>query len=103
MSETMKHTPGPWIIKRLAHSHRQTVRIIEKAKHGAIAEIKDAYHDSEGQANAALIAAAPEMIEVIKELRERLAAWMEISDKDDARTYDQDAINQADAILARIE
>ena len=103
MNGTTKHTPGPWIIKRLAHSHRHTVRIIEKAKHGAIAEIKDAYYYSEGQANAALIAAAPEMIEVVKELRERLARWMEIAEGQDAREYDQHALDKADSILARIE
>ena len=63
-----KHTPGPWIIKRVAHSTRDSVRIIDQQTHGVLCEVRDAYYNTQGYANAALIAAAPELAEALREL-----------------------------------
>ena len=63
-----KHTPGPWILKYVAHSKRGAVRIVDKATHGRICEVQAARQDMEGAPNARLIAAAPELLEALQEI-----------------------------------
>lgn len=57
----MKHTQGPWEIESeglniLALDHTRTWRIVASAR---------ATFDIDGEANAKLIAAAPEMLEIL--------------------------------------
>ena len=58
MTNTVKHTPGPWfahggIIRRVAESDGVTVAIVDGLS-------------KEDEANASLIAAAPDMFELAK-------------------------------------
>lgn len=69
---TTTHTPAPWRIKRVANSKIHAVRIIGGDTFSLVATIQDVYpndpHFTEGQADARLIAAAPELLEALEEL-----------------------------------
>lgn len=62
-----KHTPGPWNINYL----RNGANILATDGHGAIAKVNVRYSKTnnliEFEANACLIAAAPELLEALKE------------------------------------
>ena len=69
------HTPGPWIVKR--NGVRSPVNS-EDGRHIAMINynpmtIPDEMHE----ANARLVAAAPEMLEVLIELQESAQYWSE--------------------------
>jgi len=62
--EQMKqHTPGPWEYSKGTSPHHQTVIYAEESGRN----IAVTYND-EGWRNAALIAAAPEMMEALREI-----------------------------------
>lgn len=60
-----KHTPGPW---NIAANFHQTGRIIG-SDDNAIAEV-NGRKDALGQANARLIASAPDLLAVLKQILE---------------------------------
>jgi hypothetical protein len=70
---TSKHTPGPWTVHYLAGGGQRN--ICDDANNTVIASLHTKWlgdhHDVQG-ANARLIAAAPEMLEVL----ENLARWV---------------------------
>ena len=67
----MKHTPAPWALHRNGFS---TIYVEAKIGNGMIQEVAACGPTNEGQeqqeANAKLIAAAPELLEALKELDE---------------------------------
>ena len=65
MSET-KFTPGPW--RAGLSIYKSQARVVAD-KGGRIADVF-AYEEEQAKANAALIAAAPEMYEGLKEIRD---------------------------------
>lgn len=69
-----KHTPGPWKLRRVT---RYDIRIAPESEpeHVSIAgmAIWGEEDREELEANARLIAAAPELLEALKELREALS------------------------------
>lgn len=70
MSE-LKHTPGPWVVDQVAAfaDPEDGHMIYAKSGNGHIVcEIRHAYADNQ-TANARLIAAAPELLEMLIELR----------------------------------
>ena len=66
MSE--KHTPGPWTVSETRHSYDTVIRG-PKNEPIALALIAG-YTKQEGQSNARLIAAAPELLEALQMLLE---------------------------------
>ena len=58
------HTPGPWTLEGYPLTEPSNVRIT--SKHGTICNIYDC--STEDEANARLIAAAPEMLAVLETL-----------------------------------
>jgi len=58
----MKHTPGPWIVML---SEDKPYAILPAGRHGTICQFSDVYMDQE--ANARLIAAAPDLLEACEE------------------------------------
>jgi hypothetical protein len=66
MSET-KFTPGPWFVKRQNPSPTTGEWMIVGSKPGYLAEIRNC-GSGDVQANANLIAAAPDMYDALKEL-----------------------------------
>ena len=74
MSDAAKHTPGPWYATTRKGSWDWVVA------HGPLDEICQLFHDGTefnetGEANARLIAAAPEMLEALLSIR-TIAAYM---------------------------
>lgn len=77
---TTKHTSGPWVADDNYQEHGHKTRIALPDKFGVPgATIAEAHHDWEGErtswaeaeANARLIAAAPDMLEALK----KFASW----------------------------
>lgn len=66
-----KHTPGPWSIHHDVSSLDGHV-LIDSSKHGALAQVvwkmEDDERTPECEANARLIAAAPELLEVAQSI-----------------------------------
>ena len=75
---TTKHTPGPWIGAGPSFGDplpRYTTEIItesedENGEVRSICELPVAHYDDENEANAHLIAAAPELLEAVIELKD---------------------------------
>lgn len=80
-----KHTPGPWQIK----SYDGELRILDSTPIGSSPPIADVNMFLNGEANARLIAAAPEMLEVIKGLVARIEEGTLVRDlsKDHLETW----------------
>ena len=62
-----KHTPGPWRIERQNPSPTTGEWMVSGAKPGYLAEVRDCGSGDE-QANARLIAAAPDLLEALTAL-----------------------------------
>lgn len=68
----MKHTPGPWRIEPWTYNHGKEKKIVMQNNTDAVAEIWNLYRpdderNAEQNANARLIAAAPEILALLKE------------------------------------
>ncbi|CAB4135031.1 hypothetical protein UFOVP275_54 [uncultured Caudovirales phage] len=64
----MKHTPAPWTVKPTGYTgHASAKYVINSTKGRAVAHIKHSTI-SPMEANAMLIAAAPEMLDLLKEI-----------------------------------
>ena len=62
-----KHTPAPWIlIRRDKRHHPGIITIGHDATEKDICELDASGDDAEGEANARLIAAAPELLDLAK-------------------------------------
>lgn len=75
MAADTRHTPGPWIGAGPSFGDplpRYTTEIIAERVDGAdavsICELPFAHHDDENEANARLIASAPELLEALQAL-----------------------------------
>jgi hypothetical protein len=86
-----EHTPGPWTIPGSANL------VGTKNPRRLIAET----HGENSTANARLIASAPALLASVEELRDCLAAWVDIADAEDLREYDFEALQNATAALAK--
>ena len=75
MSE-VKHTPGPWRYEPQNGSPTTGQHMISGSKPGYLAEVRDC-GSGDVVANARLIAAAPELLAVLKELQESAVYWSE--------------------------
>jgi hypothetical protein len=62
---TTKHTPGPWIVNGGGHPSETAYPIITNGR-GKVADVVKR-EDGAGEANYRLIAAAPELLEALKE------------------------------------
>ena len=70
MSEKVTHTPGPWSVEDCTPGESTGLRFAINSKDNVIARTTDGW--KEAQANARLIAAAPDMHEVLSELLDTL-------------------------------
>lgn len=61
MSTQTKHTPGPWFAKRLGNPYDQHTVYVEKTGRTIVTSC-------EGEANARLIAAGPELLEACQHM-----------------------------------
>lgn len=112
MAVNEQHTPGPW---RTDGFHGRMEKITPQEDRGvcvAVMPIWEAEYEAEKNANARLIAAAPEMLEALKALAEnarRLTACIgsldHACDLGCGRAYDvlRDRTIQAEAIIRKAE
>ena len=96
MSEKVTHTPGPWLVEDCTPGESTGLRFAINSKDNVIARTTDGW--KEAQANARLIAAAPEMLEMCKLLEECMET---IAGKDG---YDASyELAKVRAVLAKVE
>jgi hypothetical protein len=77
---TTQHTPGPWIGAGPSFGDplpRYTTTIMTEWEHQddgyiQICELPFHHHDDENEANARLIAAAPDLLEALQQIKQRL-------------------------------
>lgn len=71
MSETSKHTPRPWVLMPEFHGDHGQYYITDEADGSEIASVTAwiGEHRAEAEANARLIAAAPELLAALKEAK----------------------------------
>lgn len=93
---TNKHTPGPWIAKRVRDSETNGDLDIDSVDGYHIAESIGGLDDGEEEANARLIAAAPDLLHAC-------AAIVEWCDKNPPAGDALYCINQARAAIAKVE
>lgn len=85
--DPLKHTPGPWEIK-LYKSCLWIQKADDKRKFPFIADVFSHEELPEGKANANLIAAAPDLLDVLKACKEELV---------------QRGYNEEDSLLLQVE
>lgn len=90
-TKTVQHTPGPWMRQGQWATNRGVAECIEAQDWGIIGAWID--HSNEAEANARLIAAAPEMLELLKGVHEFLQGGGRLNAYSlfDERTYYQAA------------
>lgn len=77
---SQKHTPGPWRYLRENGSPTTGQHMIAGAKPGYLAEVRDCGSE-DVEANARLIAAAPDMYEALKALYNSIDSCVELNPK----------------------
>jgi hypothetical protein len=70
-----QHTPGPWAVKH--HEDTDTYSIIVAGRQWNSWTVAALGHSKEDEANARLIAAAPDLLAVCQELEESVEYWSE--------------------------
>lgn len=105
-----KHTPGPWM------PHHDKGRLyVETHRDDVICMVAKGLGTQEDQANANLIAAAPELLKVLRMARDNIAANLQVMVMghtgpdgliDDAEVVllieaEQDLVNQIDEVIAK--
>jgi len=78
MSNTIKHTPGPWYYEIEDYDYEDkiaTAHIMTRSTSIALVSSEKDICDHENAANARLIATAPDLLEVCKVAVERLAGY----------------------------
>lgn len=79
----MTHTPGPWAISKRNHAPGEPEPAVEI--HNGNRLVADVFHgDNKAEANARLIASAPDLLETLEEITEAYTA----ASKGDTKTYD---------------
>jgi len=94
-------TPGPWKVGYSDDFEGQQVIMEQDCNGRVLALIDDT--DEQDQANARLIAAAPELLEACKKLLPCLQNWMEIAEDEDYREYDNKALEVGILAIAHAE
>lgn len=87
-----KHTPGPW---RKDNNPRNII-----ANGRDIAHTWGRFEDDEADANARLIAAAPDLLNELRRTREWVAQYLDIPGHADAARF---KVNAIDAVIAKAE
>ena len=78
MSEQVKHTPGPW---RYDQSHPQVVEGRDNGGLWVRRALAYGHTESEVDANARLIAAAPDLLAALRDVSRQLEAYKEFAEQ----------------------
>ena len=93
----MKHTPGPWHVD--GRPRHEALEIHSESRRIARSLYEGGSEDNEANANAHLIAAAPELLEALKELCDMVDGLFSI----DYHAYDSFTTQPARAVIAKAE
>ena len=102
MMNTVQHTPAPWTTDPTT-DYNATVRVMDEQGVTVALCYQQPFDTWTAAANARLIAATPELYDVVVSLRNCLNDWVEIADDDDMRDDDLSAIKNANDLIARLE
>ena len=97
MSEKQTHTPGPWSIEDCTPGESTGLCFAINSENNVIARTTDGW--KEAQANARLIASAPELLEMCKLFEECMANLDGASEPFDT-SYE---LSKVRAVLAKVE
>ena len=98
----MGHTPGPWTLHGWADNDYEINAALDTVCN--VPGFDDDTVDADrAEANARLIAAAPELLAACRMPRACLADWCEIAEDDDQRDDDHQAMRDAQAAIAKAE
>jgi hypothetical protein len=89
-----KHTPGPWVVGAHTHDIRTEQGRSVALSIGQFAEL------GQSAANARLLAAAPELLHLLSELREEVRDWQVLCDR---VILAGPLCEQIDAVIAKVE
>lgn len=89
-----RHTPGPWT------ANTQTTRIQVNSRNVTVAHVMGI--DAKAQADAYLMAAAPELLAALKDARRKLA-WFTDSYPQDIVVSESEFFEPIDAAIAKAE
>lgn len=102
------YTSGPWTISVSTWLHRymdgtrkERYGAQVRAVSGRCVAVVQGKTQEEVQANARLVAAAPDLLEACELLFHSLGNWVEIADEQDRREYDREAMRKGEAAIAR--
>lgn len=70
--ENVLHTPGPWSCAQIWRGPETKVHVAFEGRRIALAEVYTMHTAGEKEANALLIAAAPDLLEALKAAQQRL-------------------------------
>lgn len=77
-TDNTQHTPGPWKVNTAQKESWNSVGLIIHAPDGSAIAMSGGYNSDECKSNARLIAAAPKMLEALKEAEARLRSLAHI-------------------------
>ena len=102
--ETQAHTPGPWTaaIEIARRIHCRTVTINGANGHAFLADVYDGNGAYPAEANARLIAAAPEMYDAIRLISDLRDAWRN-NDLDSTEYMDELERIQLQDLIAKVK
>lgn len=92
---TTKHTPGPWRVECQNGSPTTGEWMIAGAKPGYLAEVRDCGSGC-ASANARLIAAAPELLEVCEKVSALYGRLWDVADQDGAGFLSPESVKEYD-------
>ena len=101
---TVKHTPGPWIVKKnIDGIYAGTMSLVATESSGEIVGPRQLRYQAVGcvEANARLIAAAPDLLEALSKLTEMYCQMVHSGDCGNWNPEDDIEIQEARAAIAK--
>jgi hypothetical protein len=90
------HTPGPWKVWKLSSGITYVCETEERGRHSHFCQVQTGYFWPEGEENARLIAAAPDLLEALRQSLDWMAfATVDYRDDDPPLTLARAAISKA--------
>lgn len=104
MSETPRHTPGPWSVKWDKGHCNALIDQASSDEHSYVAMVFEPFEGWPTKANARLIAAAPELLVALKALVRPMQAWHKALEQvTGEQPVVQEALQGALAAIAKAE
>lgn len=93
-----KHTPGPWVYREYGGMCGTNIFVVERPSHEPICTLPDnRYNGFSGEANARLIAAAPDMRALLLQIHAELSHVA--SDDEDEESWEGHTLHRIEKLL----